>query len=320
MPFCRFGDRIMAALPEHRLRKRFRQEAGQERRSSLMKTPSQQQIRSPRDENWKPVFAPWRGMAMGLVWLALWAVLSSAAIAQDQSVVSTPEELSPARVLENRADLFMVRKYFPEAVQAYKRLAELEPQNAAYQNKLGIAYHQMQDLNSAKRAYRKAMELNPNYAQALNNLAAVEYSQKNYRAAILTYLKALQLSPNDAVMYSNLGTAYFAYEKYEYAMTSYRYALLLDPEIFRRSGRAGSIVHQRDNENVGAFNFYLAKVYAEMGKPEETLLHLEKAWEEGFPDILKTLQDKVFAFLYEDPRFLDLVSRIQASEQQKQPS
>ena len=257
---------------------------------------------------------------MGLAWLTLWAVSPSGAIAQDESVVSAPEGLSAVQVLENRADLFMIRKYYPEAIQAYKGLVELEPKNALYHNKLGIAYHQVQDLNSAKKAYRKALELKSNYAQALNNLAAVEYAQKNYRAAILTYLKALQLSPNDGVIYSNLGTAYFAYKNYEYAMTSYRYALLLDPEIFRRSGRTGSIVHQRDTENVGAFNFYLAKVYAELGQAEETVSHLEKAWEEGFPDLLKALQDKVFAFLIEDPRFLELVSRIQAAEQQKQAS
>ncbi|MBI4465510.1 MAG: tetratricopeptide repeat protein [Acidobacteria bacterium] len=265
----------------------------------------------------------WSWSAICLVGLTIgtvpWASARNLALAI--SPQETPsEELSPTQVLENRADLYMVRKYYPEAVEVYKRLLRMEPKNALYHNKLGIAYHQMQDFNSAKKAYRDALQWNPNYAQAINNLAAVEYSQKNFRSAILNYIKALQLSPNDAVIYSNLGTAYFAYEKYEYAITSYRYALLLDPNIFQGGGRTGSIVQQRDEKNVGAFNFYMAKVYAEMGKAEETLRHLEKAWEEGFPDILQSLQDKVFAFLAEDPRFLELVSRIQAAEQQKAQS
>lgn len=291
-----------------------------------MKTVSQNWLRFTVTEDWQPVLSRWnRGswFVMGLVWLTIWLLLPTRALAQSEGVSSqeTPQEqLSPAQAIENRGDLYMVRKYYPEAVETYKKLVAMEPRNALYHNKLGIAYHQLQDFNSAKKAYRRALQLNSSYGQALNNLAAVEYSQKNYRTAILSYLQALRLSPGDAVIYSNLGTAYFAYEKYEYAMASYRYALLLDPTIFQRSGRMGSIVQQREEKNVGAFNFYLAKVYAEMGKTEETLLYLQKAWEEGFPDMLQVLKDKVFDFLAQDPRFLELVSRIQAAEQEKEKS
>ncbi|MBI3894319.1 MAG: tetratricopeptide repeat protein [Acidobacteria bacterium] len=222
---------------------------------------------------------------------------------------------SDPRVLEQRADLHMARKEYADAASLYRRLTQLQPQNAVYQNKLGIAYHLLQNLGEAKKYYRKAAQLNPKYGQAINNLAAVEYAQKNYRASILSYLKALELTPNDAVIYSNLGTAYFSYKKYDYAMTSYRYALLLDPKIFQETGRVGTMVQQRNAENVAAFNFYLAKTYAEMGKVDETLLYLQKAWEEGFPDILKELEDKVFAFLSNETGFLELVARIQASQE-----
>jgi len=229
---------------------------------------------------------------------------------------SSAQESSPIKELENRADIYMARKYYAEAVELYKKLLDQEPNNAIFHNKMGIAYHQMQDFGAAKGAYRKAVQLNPNYAQAVNNLAAVEYGQKNYRAAILTYLEALKLNPNDPIVYSNLGTAYFAYDEFEYAMTSYRYALMLDPALFERSSRSGTIVHQRENKNPAAFYFYLAKVFAEMGRTDDTLLYLQKAWEEGFPDILKALQDKAFAFLAEEPRFVEFISLVEASEKE----
>jgi tetratricopeptide (TPR) repeat protein len=229
-----------------------------------------------------------------------------------------PEELSDPKALEQRADLYMVRKYFPEAIEIYKRLTELQPKNAVFQNKMGIAYHQLGNFSAAKTAYRKAVQLNPQYAEAMNNLGAVEYAEKNYRAAILTYLKALALQPGDAVMYSNLGTAYFSYERYEYAMTSYRYAISLDPKIFERSGRAGTIVHQRDPKNTAAFDFYMAKTYASLSNVEETLRYLNKAWEEGFPDFRKSLNDKDFAFLISEPGFIELLAKIEASEQNPQ--
>jgi tetratricopeptide (TPR) repeat protein len=193
----------------------------------------------------------------------------------------------------------------------------MEPRNAAYFNKLGIAHHQNQDLRRASDAYRRAIRIRPNYPEPVNNLAAIEYSRKNYRSAILNYLKALQLSPRDAVVYSNLGTAYFAYEKYDYAMSCYRYALLIDPQIFERAGRTGTIVHQRDIKDIAAFNFYMGKTYAAMGQFEQALQYLQKAYEEGFKDIRKELQDKAFEALSADPRFVEFVAMLDAEAQQK---
>ncbi|MBI3933182.1 MAG: tetratricopeptide repeat protein [Acidobacteria bacterium] len=229
-------------------------------------------------------------------------------------------DLSDPKALEQRGDLYMVRKFYPEAIGIYNRLIALQPKNALYQNKLGIAYHQLQNLDAAKRAYRAAIRLNPRYPEATNNLAAVEYAQKNYRSAIFTYLKALELAPGDAVVYSNLGTAYFAYKKYEYAMDCYRYALMRDPGIFDRSGRTGAIVHQRGAEDMATFNFYLAKTYAGLGDVENTLLYISKAWESGYKDLRKNLDDKAFAFLVNEPRFLELIARLDAEEQNSDAS
>ena len=228
------------------------------------------------------------------------------------SATQLPED---ARSLEQRGDVYMVRKYFAEAAEVYRKLTQLEPRNPLFRNKLGIALHQLQDLDSAKREYRRAIQLNPKYAQAINNVAAVEYAQKRYRSAILTYLKALALTPYDAVIYSNLGTAYFAHERFEYATQCFRYALMLDPEVFRRSGRVGTIVQARADQNPAVFNFYMAKTYASTGNVEETLQFLLKAWEEGYPDLRKTiLEEEEFRFLTVEPRFQELMARMESSE------
>lgn len=268
--------------------------------SPLLRQPGERMLRRVRRVTF----------ALGLFVLA-GSSLSLQAAAPQANASQTP---SDPQAMEQRADLHMARKEYPEAASLYRRLTQLQPNNAAYQNKLGIAYHLLQNMGEARRAYRRAIQINPRYGQAINNLASIEYAQKNYRAAILSYLKALELTPNDAVIYSNLGTAYFAYEEYDYAMTSYRYALLLDPNVFQDSSRMGTMVQQRTSENLGAFNFYLAKTYAEMGKVEETLLYLQKAWEEGFPDIRKELQDEVFAFLAEEPRFVEFLTMMDAAE------
>jgi len=232
---------------------------------------------------------------------------------QQSSPAVTTELPEDVPSLDQRGDLYMVRKYYAEAVRVYGRLTQMEPSNALFHNKLGIAYHQMQDLNSARNAYRRAIQINPQYAQAINNLASVEYAQKKFRNAILTYLRALKLTPGDAVIYSNLGTAYFAREEFEYATQSFRYALSLDPEVFRRSGRVGTIVQQRDEGNPAVFNFYMAKTYASTGNVEETLQYLIKAWEAGYPDLRKTiLEEEEFRFLAVDPRFEQLLALMES--------
>jgi tetratricopeptide (TPR) repeat protein len=243
-----------------------------------------------------------------------WFGLAQEEAPQEPATAVTTELPEDIPSLEQRGDLYMVRKYYAEAVRVYSRLTQREPNNALFQNKLGIAYHQMQDLNSAQRAYRRAIQLNPQYAQAINNLASVEYAQKKYRNAILTYLRALKLTPGDAVIYGNLGTAYFAREEFEYATQSFRYALQLDPEVFRRSGRVGTIVQQRDEGNPAVFNFYMAKTYASTGNVDETLQFLIKAWEAGYPDLRKVvLEEEEFKFLAVDPRFEQLLALMESS-------
>lgn len=266
-----------------------------------------------------------RGMCSGALILAHWAISTgilapgalAAPLQESSGPVVTNLDMSDPQAVEQRADLFMVRKYYPEAAQLYDRLVKLDPRNPTYYNKLGIAHHQNQNLRAARNAYRRALSLKPSYAESVNNLAAIDYAQKNYRSAILNYLKALQLSPRDAVVYSNLGTAYFAYEKFDYAISCYRYALLIDPQIFERTGRTGTIVHQRDIKDIGAYNFYMAKTYAGMGQIEQALQHLQKAYEEGFKELRKQLADEAFQVLAGEPRYIEFLAMLDAADQPK---
>src|SRR6266403_4384476 len=130
---------------------------------------------------------------------------------------------------EQRADILMARKMYREAVEGYK---EGPLDSAVIWNKIGIAYHQMMQMDEAKRNYEKALKLNPKYSEAINNLGTVYYSKKSYRRAIGQYRKALKLTPLSASIYSNLGTAEFARKKYKEAFEAYQQALKLDADVF----------------------------------------------------------------------------------------
>src|SRR5581483_241460 len=74
-----------------------------------------------------------------------------------------------------RADIFVARKLYDDAVIEYKRSLALDRYNSSVVNRLGIAYHNLRKLRDAEQQYREAMRLRPNLSDAMNNLAVVDY-------------------------------------------------------------------------------------------------------------------------------------------------
>lgn len=206
---------------------------------------------------------------------------------------------------EMRGDIFMARKMYREAVEAYKA-GGLE--NPILVNKTGIAYHQMLELDAAKKYYDKAIKMKPDYAEAHNNLGTVHYARKSYRRAVNQYKKALRYSPNSASIHSNLGTAYFARKNYNQAMEEYELALSLDPEVFEHKSAAGVLLQERAVEERARFHYYQAKLYAKRGMNERALLCLRKAIEEGYKDREKMPDEPEFAGLKELPEFKEILA------------
>jgi tetratricopeptide (TPR) repeat protein len=149
---------------------------------------------------------------------------------QTPSQVSTAKA-APVRELtaEEMGDLYMARKQYFEAAQAFKNLSDQNPRNAVYLNKLGIALHQQEALNLALKCYEKALKVNPHYADAQNNIGTIWYQRKRYGKAIRAYEKAIKIRDDMAVLYSNLGYAYFGDKKYEQSIVAFRTALARDP-------------------------------------------------------------------------------------------
>ncbi|MFB3826385.1 MAG: tetratricopeptide repeat protein [Bryobacteraceae bacterium] len=206
---------------------------------------------------------------------------------------------------ERRGDIMMARKMYREAIELYRQ----EPQtNPVIWNKVGIAYHQMMQLDTAKKHYERAIKLNPKYSEAINNLGTVHYARKSYRRATSYYQKALKLAPMSASIYSNLGTAYFARKKYKDAFAAYQKALELDPEVFEHRSTYGVLLQERSVEERAKFHYYLAKVYAKAGVTDRALQYLRKALEEGYKDRQKIPEEPEFAALKENPEFQQLLA------------
>jgi tetratricopeptide (TPR) repeat protein len=206
---------------------------------------------------------------------------------------------------EMRGDIYMARKMYREAIESF---GEGPPKDAVLKNKTGIAYHQLLQLDSARKYYDMAVKLNPEYAEAINNLGTVYYAKKSYRRAIGYYRRALKLSPESASIYSNLGTALFARKQYEAATTAFQTALKLDPEVFEHHSTYGVLLQERSVEERAKFHYYVAKMYAKGGRNELAMQYLRKALEEGFKERKKLTEDPEFADLRDLPEFKQLLT------------
>ncbi|NQE36836.1 tetratricopeptide repeat protein [Microcoleus asticus] len=94
-----------------------------------------------------------------------------------------------------------------EAITAYRKAIEIDPNFAWAYNYLGLILQNQGKLEEAITAYRKAIEIDPNYTNAYNNLGLILQNQGKLEEAITAYRKAIEIDPNFADAHSHLEKA-----------------------------------------------------------------------------------------------------------------
>ncbi len=69
---------------------------------------------------------------------------------------------------------------------------------------LALNYYRGKDIDRAIQEYKKVLELEPNDIYACNNLASIYAQRKEFKKSIKLYSKALSIDPNSLVAYENL--------------------------------------------------------------------------------------------------------------------
>jgi tetratricopeptide (TPR) repeat protein len=241
----------------------------------------------------------WRAVPTFVLALAVGSALAlSAQVIQTEA--PQPHALTPAE----RGDIFMARKMYREAIETYMT----GPQTAPMLNKIGIAYHQMTDLDNAAKYYQRAAKADPMFVDAVNNLGTVYYSKKSYRRAVSEFKKVLRVKPDSASTWANLSNAYFGRKQYDLSNEARDKALELDPQVFDRRGTVGSVIQDRNVGEIAKFHYSLAKSLAKKGRNSEALQYIRKSLEEGFKERKKFLEEPEFAGLREDPEFKQIMA------------
>lgn len=138
---------------------------------------------------------------------------------------------------------------FPERKRSVNRLHESE---AWFQKGLELE-ETGAPIAQAIEAYRKVLELNPEAAGALVNLGTIYYRQRKFGEAEKYYRGAIQADPAYPLAQFNLGNLYDEQGRIPEAMDHYRRALHLNPQyadahfnlalLCERAGEALKAVH-----------------------------------------------------------------------------
>ena len=164
--------------------------------------------------------------------------LDSQKLLTKQFTLATP--LNDAVDWYNKGVVLHDQGKYDEAIQAYNKAIEIDPQYAhAWDNK-GAALGAQGKYNEAIQAYDKAIEINPQYADAWSNKGVVLDDLGKYDETLKACNEAIRLDPYSADSWYNKGNALKAQKKYDEAIQAYNKAIEIDPQYAKAWGNKGT--------------------------------------------------------------------------------
>lgn len=124
---------------------------------------------------------------------------------------------------------FYFQKDYQNAIQAYSRAINLNPNFAEAYNNRGNSYFQLQQYSQAQQDLQTSANFNKFDARIHNNLGSVYLLQNMYDAAINEYSQAINLNPNLFTAYYNRALAYCYAGKFQEALPDSQRAIQLNP-------------------------------------------------------------------------------------------
>jgi tetratricopeptide (TPR) repeat protein len=147
-----------------------------------------------------------------------------------------------ARVYLEQGNELFLNDQDEDALAAYKKALERNPEFAEAYYRLGLAHGVLNQEKESEAAYKKAIELykkfvqeNPKDADAFFNLGESYRYLRQYEDAVRAYKQAVKLQPEDPEMFYELGMAQIKLAQYSEATNALQKAVELDPNYYRAS-------------------------------------------------------------------------------------
>lgn len=116
------------------------------------------------------------------------------------------------------------------AIKRLSKAISLKPSSPDAHNNLALSLQALGRTKEAIKQYRKALALKPDYVEALNNLGQLLTRQGEAAEAEPILRRAVALAPNSAVIQNNLGLACIGLFNAQEAVEAFRAATEADPD------------------------------------------------------------------------------------------
>ena len=127
----------------------------------------------------------------------------------------------------------------------------------------GDRLREQDKLGEAIQAYRRALDLDPNFPEAHNNIGISYTANREYDLAEAHFAAAAALQPDNARHHYNLGVVRAAKGHYALAVQAYTKAVELDPDFLAAYLNAGILCDERLGKLEEALTFY--RMYLQRG-------------------------------------------------------
>jgi tetratricopeptide (TPR) repeat protein len=180
------------------------------------------------------------------------------------------------------------------AVAGWRKVLEIEPENAKAHNNLAAALGRRGALDEAIAHFRRATEIKPGFDRAHFNLGAALAQKGDWDGAIAHLRQAVEINPEFTEAFGLLGTALARKGKLDEAGVAFRRALEIDsrfPEVhndfgivlFNQRKLDEAILHFREavalDPRFAQAHYNLGRVLAETGAAAEAIAEWRKALE-----------------------------------------
>ncbi|HEX9630139.1 MAG TPA: tetratricopeptide repeat protein, partial [Pyrinomonadaceae bacterium] len=211
------------------------------------------------------------------------------------------------------------------AEREYKRAIELNPNYPLSYELYSYLLTSMGRPDEAISMARRGTEVDPLSALLSDDMASAFYFARRYDEAIRQTQKFLDIEPNRPGSYAGLGQSYQQKGMYTEAIKEYETAIKLmgrNPSAlallgcaYAAQGKQADASKLLEEMNGIAKEKYvspydLALIYASLGRKQEAIEHLNKAYDERSGWVIYLKVDPMFDSLHAEPGFTDLVRRL----------
>ncbi len=146
-----------------------------------------------------------------------------------QKALALDPELAEAHLTLGR--VYDFEKKYTEAIEEFKKVIELRPNNNDAQRRIGYVYqNDLYDYPKALASFQKALEIRPTDAKSYRGMGSSYTSMRRYDEAIKFIQKGLEISPDDIYLLTFLADAYRYQRKFDEALNIYYKAVKYYPD------------------------------------------------------------------------------------------